>query len=451
MTHFEVFVLNYNGSPYLEECLDSLYSLERGDATFTINVVDNCSTDNSLDILGKLSIPFNLFLSKKNLGFSKGNNFGVRERLAQIKREGDKEPDVYVFLNNDTVVAKDWLIAVDEVFRANPEVGIVGSKSIFYSPYLVFSFSLVPDENVKETSLFLEMPLEGKNVFTSPPRVKMKNKPIAPVGPVSLEEDSLFFVPVCKPKEEAELVFVLRNPLLTGINVSIFLNTVNGKEKVCSVWLAPNDIRWLPFKFKPYNYSFLIQNAGSFVRANCDAGDRGYLEIDCGQYNCTEEVKAICGVSMFIRAELFNRLNGFDEMYFAYFEDTDLSLRSQIEGMKCVYTGNSVLFHHHCGGSGEFSEYFWKNVIQSQLIISSKFMREEKWKEKVAFYQSHYMREREQYKIDRTYSGKHYLRAFEFYLKHKKYFERNRLYHRKFNTSRLIEEETSNQGTNVNL
>lgn len=73
------------------------------------------------------------------------------------------------------------------------------------------------------------------------------------------------------------------------------------------------------------------------------------IEEDLGQYNDSIEVFWATGACIFIRNEVFNRLNGFDESYFAHQEEIDLCWRAKNLGYKVMYLGNSTVYH--LGGS----------------------------------------------------------------------------------------------------
>ena len=59
------------------------------------------------------------------------------------------------------------------------------------------------------------------------------------------------------------------------------------------------------------------------------------------------EVAAVSGAAFAIRRELFEQMKGFDEDFFIYMEETDLSLRCRLAGWKIVYTPRSVVYHDY--------------------------------------------------------------------------------------------------------
>ncbi|MDY0020535.1 MAG: glycosyltransferase family 2 protein, partial [Anaerolineae bacterium] len=60
-----------------------------------------------------------------------------------------------------------------------------------------------------------------------------------------------------------------------------------------------------------------------------------------------ETVNAISGAAFAMRRELFEALGGFDEIFFLYMEDTDLSLRARMASYQCLYVPDSVVYHDY--------------------------------------------------------------------------------------------------------
>lgn len=116
-------ILNWNGKTDTLECLSSLGVVRKKNPSLSVVVVDNGSTDGSVEEVTKKFPWAHIIDAGKNLGFSGGNNRGITYALKQ-----DAE---YVWLlNNDTVVDKNVLCSISS-FR-NPSVGAVGSKIYFY-------------------------------------------------------------------------------------------------------------------------------------------------------------------------------------------------------------------------------------------------------------------------------------------------------------------------------
>lgn len=71
------------------------------------------------------------------------------------------------------------------------------------------------------------------------------------------------------------------------------------------------------------------------------------LEQPLAAWSHPDEVAAVSGAAFAVRRELFERLGGFDEEYFLYYEDTDLSLRARLAGYSVRYVPQSVVAHRY--------------------------------------------------------------------------------------------------------
>jgi len=116
-------IANWNGKTDTLECLSSLRVVREKQPSLSVVVVDNGSTDGSIEEIKKKFFWVHIIDAGENLGFSGGNNRGITYALKQNAE--------YVWLlNNDTVVDKNVLSAILS-FR-DPTVGAVGSKIYFY-------------------------------------------------------------------------------------------------------------------------------------------------------------------------------------------------------------------------------------------------------------------------------------------------------------------------------
>ena len=111
-----VIIVNLNGERYLGDCLTSLASQTFMD--FEVIVVDNGSTDGSLDLIGKHFPWVRVIPLEENTGFAKGNNIGFAASSSRYM----------VTLNNDTIADSCWLKALYEAAESDASVGMVASK-----------------------------------------------------------------------------------------------------------------------------------------------------------------------------------------------------------------------------------------------------------------------------------------------------------------------------------
>jgi GT2 family glycosyltransferase len=121
-----IILLTWNGKALTLACLESLASLEY-DAVEII-VVDNGSTDGTADaVRGAYGDRVRVIENSSNLGFSRGNNVGIRRAL-------DDGADLVLLLNNDTTVDPALVRHLADVIRSSGEIGIVGPKIYYASP-----------------------------------------------------------------------------------------------------------------------------------------------------------------------------------------------------------------------------------------------------------------------------------------------------------------------------
>ena len=97
------------------------------------------------------------------------------------------------------------------------------------------------------------------------------------------------------------------------------------------------------------------------------AWDRGMGEPDNGQYNVPEEVFGACAGAALYRRSMLDEIGLFDEDFFLFMEDVDLSFRARLAGWKCIYVPTARVVHFHGGTAGfrsDFSIYFGnRNLI----------------------------------------------------------------------------------------
>jgi GT2 family glycosyltransferase len=124
-TEPKVYIIILNWNQYLDtkECLESLSKITYQNRS--VIIVDNGSSDDSVDRLQKEFPGYTFIRSSQNLGFTGGNNLGIKKALA----EG---ADYVLLLNNDTTVEPDFLSKLVEEAEKDPKIGIIGPKIYYY-------------------------------------------------------------------------------------------------------------------------------------------------------------------------------------------------------------------------------------------------------------------------------------------------------------------------------
>lgn len=99
----------YNAVEKLDNCLKSLLASVENDNDYEIIAINDCSTDNVIDVLDKYNIK--VFHNKTNLGFIKTSNKGIKLATG----------DIIILLNSDTVVPMNFLPRVRQCFLQNED------------------------------------------------------------------------------------------------------------------------------------------------------------------------------------------------------------------------------------------------------------------------------------------------------------------------------------------
>jgi len=224
-----VIIVNYNVKHFLEQCLCSVQkAINCSKIETEIIVIDNNSTDNSLDYLKPIFPCVKFIRNNKNLGFSKACNQGF----------GLSTGKYILFLNPDTIVPEDCFLKCISFFENYDDAGAVGVKM-----------------------------LDGRGEF--------------------LKESKRSF---------------------------------------------PSPVTSL---FKLFGFARLFSKSKVFSKYHL-----GYLDK-----NKNHEVDVLAGAFMMVRRKVFEALKGFDEIFFMYGEDIDLSYRIQKLGYKNYYLAETCILH----------------------------------------------------------------------------------------------------------
>lgn len=115
-----IIIVSYNTKEFLKGCIESIYKTTKN-ITFEIIVVDNNSTDGTVDILNKLKTEnFLLIKNKVNLGFSKANNLGVKKAKGRYS----------LFLNPDIEVYEGTLEGMVKFMDEHEDAGAATCKLV---------------------------------------------------------------------------------------------------------------------------------------------------------------------------------------------------------------------------------------------------------------------------------------------------------------------------------
>jgi GT2 family glycosyltransferase len=238
MTKVFVTIVNYNNNQTTRDCLGSLEELNTEGIDLNMVVVDNASQEKFSSEKKYQKFNLKIINSEKNLGFSGGQNLGIKFAL-------ENGADYIVVLNNDVILDKNLIVELLKTFE-NTDCGIVSPKIYFAKGHEFHK------DRYKASEL--------------------------------------------------------------------------GKV----IWYAGGKIDW----------------------QNVLASHRGVDEVDKGQFEKLEETDFASGCCEMIKKEVFEKAGFFDERYFLYYEDNDLSQRAKRQGFKIFYQPKAMLWHLNAGSTG---------------------------------------------------------------------------------------------------
>lgn len=180
-------------------------------------------------------------------------------------------------------------------------------------------------------------------------------------------------------KNGADFVIILNNDTFVDENlISELLNTANSNPDAGIV--APkiyfaNGFEFHKDRYKKEDIGKVIWFAGGKMDwENVIANHRGVDEVDKGEYDEIQTTDFASGCCMLIKKEVFEKTGLFDERYFLYYEDNDLSQRAKRNGFKIFYNPRAILWHKNAdsaGGSGSALQDYY--ITRNRMLFGMKF------------------------------------------------------------------------------
>jgi len=192
-----IVIPNWNGKVYLNDCLRSLCEIDY--KNFIVVVVDNGSSDGSVEFLQKKFPQVVVIQNQNNLGFAAGCNVGIRYSLK-------KYVDFVLLLNNDTVVSSDFLSKMMKTAE-DERVGIIGCK-IFYhdNPEMIWAAggNYIP---WRVSGKFLHWKEQNRDSLNGELDCSFVNGCVMLIGKEVFKEIGLFFEPYFLTVEDLDFCY----------------------------------------------------------------------------------------------------------------------------------------------------------------------------------------------------------------------------------------------------
>lgn len=122
MIEITVVIPNYNGLRFLEECLQALYTQASGTPEYEVVLVDNGSSDGSVEFVRENYPKVRIEALTENTGFSYAVNVGIEKSAAEY----------VILLNNDTKVKAEFIKCLYEAIETRPQAFSVSAKMLMW-------------------------------------------------------------------------------------------------------------------------------------------------------------------------------------------------------------------------------------------------------------------------------------------------------------------------------
>ena len=265
-----VVTVTYNAAGLVSACLDALVGQELDGIEMDVVVVDNASTDGTVELVESRYPSVLIIRSPTNRGFAGGNNLVLDTATSPF----------VILLNNDAVPAPDLVATlVRELRSAPPQVAALTARIM-----LMDTFRLAE-----------------------------------PIDPAAARVHGA----------SGEYVRAADGPVT------------------------------------------LVNSTGNQVRTDGYGVDRGWLE-DAATHTPGPDVFGFCGAAAILRTSALRDVGTFDEDFFLYYEDTDLSWRLRLAGHTIRYCAPALVRHVHAASTGEGSPLFRFHDGRNRLLMLVK-------------------------------------------------------------------------------
>ncbi len=363
MARVRAIVLNYNGGDAVLSCVGHLLATEWPAADLDVVVVDNASADGSDDRIEERFPDVSVLRTGSNRGFP-ANNVAMHDL---------DDADFVALINNDAFVSPGWLKPLVEVLEDDPLIGAACPKILFDPAFVELTvrspmFSLGGTDTRRLGARVSGIEVEGLDRWSSTQFAD---------GFWGLEHgdglESVFQWTNGEGRLRIPIDSAARDRGTARVRVaapqtSEIVVSCGEDEATVSVAEVPKWVE-VPLSGAPFD---VVNNVGGVVLEDGSGADRGFLQPDVGQFDEPVDVFNWCGAGVLFRRAYLRDVGLFDERFFMYYEDTDLSWRGQARAWRYRYVPTSVIRHLHAATSVEGSDMFAHYVERNRLIMLLK-------------------------------------------------------------------------------
>jgi hypothetical protein len=117
-----------------------------------------------------------------------------------------------------------------------------------------------------------------------------------------------------------------------------------------------------------------LDSTGDFYSIYGMPFPRGRNQVDSGQYNASEAIFSAPAGATLYRSDLFSGIGVFDQEFFAYLEDVDISFRAQLAGWRVIYQPKAEVYHHVSATGSRLGHFTRYHYIKNFYMLYAKNM-----------------------------------------------------------------------------
>ena len=331
-----VVVVTHNAREVTLRCLGALERTGWAADRLEVVLVDNASSDGVVEEVRHAHPAVTVISSSENEGFGRACNRAMQD-LSAI--------DHVALVNNDAIPEPGWLAPLVDALEADAGLGAVSPKVLLDTHVQGVVLAQAAGALLTVSDLALDDEPAGARVTADE-----RFHPASDGSPAwsTTRPEAGFWWPVDgRPLSRVAL------SLLTDRPVEVSLST---RADRCAVVVdrLPTSVD-LALPTEPES---AINSVGGVLYEGWFGGDRGYLELDRGQYDEPAEVFSWSGAAVLLRAGYLHDVGLFNPGLFLYYEDFELSWRGRLRGWRYRTVPDSVVRHEHGHTTGIGSARF---------------------------------------------------------------------------------------------
>jgi hypothetical protein len=175
---------------------------------------------------------------------------------------------------------------------------------------------------------------------------------------------------------DADYILIINNDTIVDQDLIVELQKVLERDKnigiaVPKIYFARGH-EFHKERYKKEDLGKVFWYAGGFIDwENVQSVHKGVDEVDHGQYDEIKKVEFATGCCMMFKREVLEKIGFFDEKYFLYFEDADLSERIKRAGYAIYFAPKAILYHLNASSSGGAGR---GNALQDYFITRNQML-----------------------------------------------------------------------------